>query len=885
MRSEILGAILDLAEPDEDGYVSDESAEQMMTLAEMAEDGGEDEGEPQDLSTVRMGADIAGPLGEDLLQQAQSAHAAFSEVARMELREALTYGTVEERISRATQVLERHQPILVDLLAQSELAAKLQAMDGLAIALPSIPIDVPPFATMLAGEGFGDIRLPLIENAAESLAARQVLDAESFRDLAAQARRTAFTVAGIEEQSTLEKIRDALTETVEEGASLRGFSDRLESVVEDGSSLSPQHMETVYRTNVQSALAEGQKQILENPLVASAFPYVRYNAVHDSRARPDHLAMEKRGIQGTNIYRADDPVIDQFRPPWDFNCRCNLTAITLRQAARAGIREAQQWLETGLPPIDPDYVATPPFIASAGWGQGPVSLSLFRLGWVRDTRVNPRSGKPYSENRYINEESGKIGYFKKPPGQRKKKQPAEQPAKQRQQPAAPSLPPARQLTDGQQRQLDRIADKTRKDVSDPSHVLNRRKDQFSEASFGGSAKIRTLRSTQDNPLDARDHTQMAESHSKAAEIFKIRGNSDLEQAHRAAGRYHSGLSQKKSASPQRDETLYDPATGQPAQRGQQAPPQQQEEQLFRPGESEPVQRGQPQQQEEQLFRPGESEPVQRGGQQAPANPPPPSSPPPPPNIDYSPDIPPDQIVTQKQFVDKQRDALNQASHLPDELKKYYGDSLQYATRKMNDKASSRMAMGAKKLNFFAQHSDYGQEVVKWQVEKMTSQNAALFGSGDLQPEQIAELMGTMERYSSGAVMGSFNSDTGDLLLDGASSNDEGGMEVGIAGPQGRNAHHTYTHELAHAIDFADGKGRPLSSHPEWFDAWKEEIQAKRPTTTGEEMHALSAYSATSHEEGFAEFGRLIWAMDVPPEKIQKHFPKCYQYMQKQGMVS
>jgi uncharacterized protein with gpF-like domain len=43
-----------------------------------------------------------------------------------------------------------------------------------------------------------------------------------------------------------------------------------------------------------------------------------YYATHDARVRDDHLAMETLGLDGTNIYRADDPIWREYLPPWDF---------------------------------------------------------------------------------------------------------------------------------------------------------------------------------------------------------------------------------------------------------------------------------------------------------------------------------------------------------------------------------------------------------------------------------------------------------------------------------------------------------------------------------------------------------------------------------------
>lgn len=137
---------------------------------------------------------------------------------------------------------------------------------------------------------------------------------------------------------------------------------------------------TVFRTNVQGAFSDGQMSVLSHPLVRSGFPYSAYDAIHDDRARENHLALEKLGIGGTNIYRNDDPVFQLFRPPWDYNDRCGWTPITVHQASERGVSEAQEWLKTGVEPADKAYVAMPAFQPPEGFkravSSAPLSIQL-----------------------------------------------------------------------------------------------------------------------------------------------------------------------------------------------------------------------------------------------------------------------------------------------------------------------------------------------------------------------------------------------------------------------------------------------------------------------------------------------------------------------------
>jgi hypothetical protein len=98
-----------------------------------------------------------------------------------------------------------------------------------------------------------------------------------------------------------------------------------------------------FRTNVGQALSNGQERALASPFVEDGFPYRRYVATDDIRVRPNHIALEKLGLSGTNIYWKDDPVWQEFRSPWDFGCRCAWFPVTVRQAMEDGVREAIDW--------------------------------------------------------------------------------------------------------------------------------------------------------------------------------------------------------------------------------------------------------------------------------------------------------------------------------------------------------------------------------------------------------------------------------------------------------------------------------------------------------------------------------------------------------------
>jgi hypothetical protein len=77
--------------------------------------------------------------------------------------------------------------------------------------------------------------------------------------------------------------------------------------------------------------------------------------------------MESLGLDGTAVYRRDDPVWDLFYPPWGWNCRCVVIPLSVEDAAARGVKEAMEWMRTGRPPVVPQYVNPPPFSIPKGW--------------------------------------------------------------------------------------------------------------------------------------------------------------------------------------------------------------------------------------------------------------------------------------------------------------------------------------------------------------------------------------------------------------------------------------------------------------------------------------------------------------------------------------
>ncbi|WP_028536162.1 PBECR2 nuclease fold domain-containing protein [Paludibacterium yongneupense] len=166
----------------------------------------------------------------------------------------------------------------------------------------------------------------------------------NWQDVAAEAHARAFTVAGVMKVDVLQDIRNTLAEALKNGQTLQQFKDALIPTLErkgwfgrgrvvdedtgeiHGKRLTPRRLDTIFRTNLQSAYMAGR--YATQMAQVDSHPYWEYVAVLDNRTRPAHAA-----LSGT-VYRYDDPFWATFYPPNGHNCRCRVRTRMARELSR-----------------------------------------------------------------------------------------------------------------------------------------------------------------------------------------------------------------------------------------------------------------------------------------------------------------------------------------------------------------------------------------------------------------------------------------------------------------------------------------------------------------------------------------------------------------------
>lgn len=252
-------------------------------------------------------------------------------------------------------LLTRYVEIHGELLSDAELAAWIAGhvevtrslgIEGVeALSVPGGPVTAPIFG----GTREPLLRFPALERAAEELTERNIVLRSVFDQLRGELRDRAFTVARLDTEDAVAAVRDALQENLREGPSLEGFRELVEEKL-GASRLGPAHLETVYRTNIQTQFTRGFDSMASDPVVVDVLPYREYLAIRDDRVREKHLALESLGLSKTAVYRSDDPFWETFRIPWDYNCRCGSNLLSVEAAAAKGVAEAKEWLQTGIRP-------------------------------------------------------------------------------------------------------------------------------------------------------------------------------------------------------------------------------------------------------------------------------------------------------------------------------------------------------------------------------------------------------------------------------------------------------------------------------------------------------------------------------------------------------
>lgn len=205
-----------------------------------------------------------------------------------------------------------------------------------------------------------------------------LLDSE-WEALTEAARKHAFRVAGATRIDMVASVMEAIESALTNGDSLADFKEPVGQMLTDswGGSVDdpPWRLETIFRTNTQSAYAAGRHKQMSDPVVKKHRPYWQLDAVIDKGTTD--VCKEAHGV----ILPQDHPWWNGHYPPLHFNCRSSVRSLRKSQAEARGI------------------TTSPPDVkAQEGFGSRP------SIGeWEPDPNDYPDELKPYVERLNANE--------------------------------------------------------------------------------------------------------------------------------------------------------------------------------------------------------------------------------------------------------------------------------------------------------------------------------------------------------------------------------------------------------------------------------------------------------------------------------------------------
>lgn len=165
---------------------------------------------------------------------------------------------------------------------------------------------------------------------------KPVVSREVFDGLLPELKARAFTVAGVDNMSALQKLRERVA-TLPAGAdwdAIKGeIATELSPFLSGDAEKSQRRAELLLRTHGYQAYAAGQYRTLTAQ--SEVFPYWEYDSADDGQVRASHAALDGK------VFPANADFWKSHFPPWEFGCRCNVIARTIDDVEEIQLEEKQ----------------------------------------------------------------------------------------------------------------------------------------------------------------------------------------------------------------------------------------------------------------------------------------------------------------------------------------------------------------------------------------------------------------------------------------------------------------------------------------------------------------------------------------------------------------
>jgi SPP1 gp7 family putative phage head morphogenesis protein len=174
------------------------------------------------------------------------------------------------------------------------------------------------------------------DEAVRAFRSRISMTDEEFADLVATEQQRSVWQAAITQARAVQEVMDALDRAIADGTTLEDFQAEVGGkLAEAWGGEDSSRVETLFRTTVMQAYNDGRAEVFADPDVRRARPYLRFDAVGDSRTSDICEALDGK------VFPADDPFWRTHSPPLHPNCRSILTPLTEDEAADEGVTEGK----------------------------------------------------------------------------------------------------------------------------------------------------------------------------------------------------------------------------------------------------------------------------------------------------------------------------------------------------------------------------------------------------------------------------------------------------------------------------------------------------------------------------------------------------------------
>lgn len=276
----------------------------------------------------------------------------------------LYVATVEANRSLKLEASQRLGNVIRESMGAAEILGALYTLRGVASrqSFSARPArDVVRFAgeqSIIPSVTFQEALEDFVGRVPVTLRASAERTAEAISRIYAQERSVAFVRSA--EASVTKAAQDfiarAMAEGIDEGEAGRRLSMSVDEVRNRSSEWSEGYSRMAYRTNVNTAVTSGRFRQARDPEIKAILPAFRFDSVGDSDTRDNHD--EADGM----ILAADNPAWRRFAPPLGYNCRCQVTAMSVSDLEQMGRWRDGKVVESRIPAgagPDPGFRAGP----------------------------------------------------------------------------------------------------------------------------------------------------------------------------------------------------------------------------------------------------------------------------------------------------------------------------------------------------------------------------------------------------------------------------------------------------------------------------------------------------------------------------------------------